>query len=79
MLFERQRLLLALLDAMAEPVAHTDFQKLLFLFTQEWEAAPSYDFVPYKFGCFSFTSYPLRASARAGYRVRGPARAENPG
>jgi hypothetical protein len=57
MLFERQRLLLALLNAMAEPVAHTDFQKLLFLFTQEWETAPSYDFVPYKFGCFSFTSY----------------------
>jgi hypothetical protein len=57
MLFERQRLLLALLDALAEPVAHTDFQKLLFLFTQEWETAPSYDFVPYKFGCFSFTSY----------------------
>ncbi len=57
MLFERQRLLLALLDGMPEPVAHTDFQKLLFLFTQEWEDVPSYDFVPYRFGCFSFTSY----------------------
>jgi hypothetical protein len=57
MLFERQRLLLALLDALAEPVAHTDFQKLLFLFAQEWEPSPSYDFVPYRFGCFSFTSY----------------------
>jgi hypothetical protein len=31
--FERQRLLLALLDAVGEPVGHTDFQKLLLLFT----------------------------------------------
>ena len=35
MLFERQRLLLTLLDAVGEPVGHTDFQKLLFLYTQE--------------------------------------------
>jgi hypothetical protein len=57
MLFERQRLLLALLDAFDGAVAHTDFQKLLFLYTQEWESEPSYDFVPYQFGGFSFTSY----------------------
>ncbi|HEY8995567.1 MAG TPA: DUF488 domain-containing protein [Lacunisphaera sp.] len=57
MLFERQRLLLALTDALGGTVAHTDFQKLLFLYTKEWEAEPSYDFVPYQFGCFSFTSY----------------------
>ena len=57
MLFERQRLLLTLLDAVGEPVGHTDFQKLLFLYTQECEATPGYDFVPYKFGAFSFTSY----------------------
>jgi hypothetical protein len=57
MLFERQRLLLTLLDTVGEPVGHTDFQKLLFLYTRECEAAPAYDFVPYKFGAFSFTSY----------------------
>ena len=57
MLFERQRLLLTLLDGVGEPVGHTDFQKLLFLYTRECETAPSYDFVPYKFGAFSFTSY----------------------
>ncbi len=57
MLFERQRLLLTLLDALGGPVANTDFQKLLFLYTQEGEASPSYEFVPYKFGAFSFTSY----------------------
>lgn len=57
MLFERQRLLLALLDSMGEPLQSTDFQKLLFLYTREWEQEPSYDFVPYQFGGFSFTSY----------------------
>jgi hypothetical protein len=57
MLSERQRLLLTLLDALGGPVGSTDFQKLLFLFTRECETSPSYEFVPYKFGAFSFTSY----------------------
>ena len=57
MLFERQRLLLTLLDAVGEPVGHTDFQKLLFLYMQGNAASQSYEFVPYKFGAFSFTSY----------------------
>jgi hypothetical protein len=57
MLFERHRLLLTLLDALRVPVSNTDFQKLLFFYTQECEKTPSYDFVPYQFGGFSFTSY----------------------
>src|SRR5215472_8836248 len=57
MLSERQRLLLTMLDALREPVGNIDFQKLLFFYTQECEKVPSYDFVPYKFGAFSFTSY----------------------
>lgn len=56
MLFERQRVLLTLLDALGGAVAPTDFQKLLFLYTRE-EENPSYEFVPYKFGCFSFSTY----------------------
>jgi len=56
MLFERQRVLLTLLDALGGACAPTDFQKLLFLYTRE-EIPPSYEFVPYRFGCFSFTSY----------------------
>jgi hypothetical protein len=55
MVFERQRLLLTLLDTVGEPVGDVDFQRLLFLFTQEGEAAPSYEFVPGKVGAFSFT------------------------
>jgi len=57
MLSGRQRLLLTLLDALRHPVSNTDFQKLLFFYTQDCEKTPSYDFVPYKFGAFSFTSY----------------------
>lgn len=58
MLFKRQQLLLSILDALNETVGQTDFQKILFLYTQEHEKEePSYEFVPYRFGGFSFTSY----------------------
>ncbi len=56
-LFERQRQLLNLLDALGGRVGSLDFQKLLFLYCQEPGAARAYEFVPYKFGAFSFTSY----------------------
>jgi uncharacterized protein (DUF488 family) len=56
MLFQRQRVLLTLLDAVGGKCAPTDFQKLLFLYTRQ-ETEPSYEFVPYHFGCFSFTTY----------------------
>lgn len=46
-----------MLDALRGPVSNLDFQKLLFLYTQQCEKQPSYEFVPYKFGAFSFTSY----------------------
>src|SRR5262249_18536171 len=51
-----QRLLLTLLNHVGT-VSNTDFQKLLFLYVQECEERPTYEFVPYKFGAFSFTSY----------------------
>lgn len=57
MLFERQRRLLALLDALGGRARNLDFQKLLFLYCQESDAAGAYEFVPYKYGAFSFTSY----------------------
>jgi hypothetical protein len=56
MLPKRQRLLLSLLDALGGRVGNLDFQKLLFLYCQT-EAEGLYDFVPYRFGAFSFTSY----------------------
>src|SRR5262245_32081449 len=57
MLFERQKTLLALVDALGGDVGALDFQKLLFLYSLEVEGKPSYEFVPYKYGGFSFTSY----------------------
>lgn len=57
MLYKRQKLLLSLLKSLGGEAKNTDFQKLLFLYTREYEEEPSYDFVPYKYGCFSFTSY----------------------
>lgn len=56
MLLDRQRRLLAFVDALGGHVGALDFQKLLFLYAQE-EATPTYEFVPYRFGAFSFTSY----------------------
>jgi hypothetical protein len=57
-LFSRQRQLLQLLEALGGTLGLVDFQKLLFLACQEVFATdPPYDFVPYKFGAFSFTSY----------------------
>lgn len=57
MLFERHKRLLALVDALGGEIGNLDFQKLLFLYCREVEEKPTYEFVPYKFGGFSFTSY----------------------
>jgi len=56
MLIARQCKLMALLDAVGEEAGKLDLQKLLFLYCSN-EAQPSYEFVPYRFGAFSFTSY----------------------
>ena len=55
--YKRQRLLLAMVHAAGGKLSATDLQKLLFMYTRDWEDSPSYDFVPYKYGCFSFQSY----------------------
>ena len=68
MLIHRQKLLLALLDAFGGKQTATDFQKYLFLYTTNCENEKSYDFVPYKFGCFSFqASVDKRKLTEKGY------------
>lgn len=57
MVFERHKRLLAFLDALGGNLGNLDFQKLLFLYCSEREDKPMYEFIPYKFGGFSFTSY----------------------
>ena len=61
-LYARQTQLLALLDALGGVAGTRDFQKLLFLHCQELDVNSPYDFVPYRFGAFSFTSYADRRS-----------------
>jgi hypothetical protein len=53
----RQKALVGLLRAFGGPLTSIDFQKYLFLYVQEYERTPSFEFVPYRFGCFSFQSY----------------------
>lgn len=53
----RQKTLLGLLGAFGGRLSSIDFQKYLFLYTQEFQKEPSFEFVPYKFGSFSFQSY----------------------
>jgi uncharacterized protein (DUF488 family) len=53
----RQKTLLGLLSAFGGHLPNTDFQKYLFLYTREFQQEPSYEFVPYRFGSFSFQSY----------------------
>ena len=52
-MFYRRKVLLGLLEALDRQVARTDMQKYLFLISREQEI-PSYHFVPYRFGCYSF-------------------------
>jgi len=56
-LFKRQKVLLALLQSFGGELSRVDLQKYLFLFTQTCQKEKSYEFVPFKFGCFSFQSY----------------------
>lgn len=56
MIYQRQRVLLEMLDVLGGAMRSVDFQKLLFLYCQDEESS-SFDFVPYRFGCFSYTSY----------------------
>jgi hypothetical protein len=53
----RQKTLIGMLNAFGGRLPSIDFQKYLFLYTQEFQEEPSFEFVPYKFGSFSFQSY----------------------
>ena len=55
--FHRQKLLLALLQSFGGKLKNIDLQKYLFLFIQLCQQDKSYEFVPFKYGCFSFQSH----------------------
>jgi uncharacterized protein (DUF488 family) len=65
-MFYRRKILLALLQLFDNNLEKIKLQKLLFLFTQQ-QTKKEYDFVPYKFGCYSFSANAdLTAMTRTG-------------
>ncbi|MDF7823298.1 DUF488 domain-containing protein [Pontiellaceae bacterium B12227] len=55
-MFKRQQVLLGLLEQFGGELTRTQLQKLLFLHCER-SASPIFEFVPYRFGCFSFQAY----------------------
>ncbi len=55
-MYYRRKIFLALLEVFGGKLKSLRFQKLLFLLTKNQEK-PVYNFLPYKYGCFSFQSY----------------------
>ncbi len=54
-MFYRRKVILALLQLFNGQLEKIRLQKLLFLFTQR-QAKPEYDFIPYKYGCYSYSA-----------------------
>lgn len=53
MLYYRRKILLALLEVFEGQLTAKSLQKYLFLFTRS-QSEKTFDFVPYRYGCFSF-------------------------
>jgi uncharacterized protein (DUF488 family) len=54
-MFYRRKIILSLLQAFDGNLSKISLQKLLFLFTSR-QAKPEYDFVPFHYGCYSFSA-----------------------
>ena len=54
-MFYRRKVILGLIEVLGGEVEKMRFQKLLFLYAQR-KSQPEYDFVPYKFGCYSYSA-----------------------
>ncbi len=67
MLYYRRKILLALLEIFDGQLTAKSFQKYLFLFTRKQEIK-TFDFIPYKYGCFSFqANQDIATLAKYGY------------
>lgn len=55
-MFKRQKILMGLIEQFGGELPRTELQKFLFLYCEQ-SGDHVYDFVPYKFGCFSFQTY----------------------
>lgn len=54
-MFYRRKIILGLIELLGGEVEKLRFQKLLFLYAMK-KQQPEYDFVPYKFGCYSYSA-----------------------
>lgn len=54
-MFYRRKVILALLELFGGELEKIRLQKLLFLFSQK-QSKPEYEFIPYKFGCYSYSA-----------------------
>lgn len=54
-MFYRRKVILGLIEVLGGEVEKLRFQKLLFLYSMK-KQQPEYDFVPYKFGCYSYSA-----------------------
>jgi len=54
-MFYRRKIILALLELFGGELEKIRLQKLLFLFSQD-QASPDYEFIPYKYGCYSYSA-----------------------
>ncbi|MEG2945610.1 MAG: hypothetical protein RR837_02545, partial [Bacteroidales bacterium] len=67
MTYYRRKILLALIQRFGGTLGATVLQKYLFLMTR-LQKDKAYDFVPYKFGCYSFqANYDLGALEKKGF------------
>lgn len=67
MLYYRRKILLALLEVFEGQLTAKSLQKYLFLFTRA-QSVKAYDFVPYRYGCFSFqANQDISTMAKYGY------------
>src|SRR4030067_1990822 len=84
-MYYRRKILLALLNEHGGKISKLSLQKLLFLFSQSQKIA-EYNFIPYKFGCYSFqasadlstlSKYGLVKETEQYYWLTNPPKAEN--
>lgn len=54
-MFYRRKVILALLQIFEGTIDKISLQKFLYLFTKH-QAKPEYDFIPYKYGCYSYSA-----------------------
>lgn len=67
MMYYRRKVLFSILEVFGEKLSRTQMQKLVFVFTQ-WQEKKAFDFVPYRFGCYSFQlNKDLQALSKRGF------------